>query len=171
MVILGVDPGTRICGFGLLEYHKNKIHYIESGCILLDESLPFFARLSVLYDTTRDIISRYKPEEMAIENIFYSHNITTALKLGHARCSIILAALHQKVRISEYTPREMKLAVAGRGAATKEQVQFMVQQILNIGKTLSLDESDALGLAVCHTHRIQNAMYTSAATKHSFSIK
>jgi crossover junction endodeoxyribonuclease RuvC len=165
LIILGVDPGTKFCGFGIVEYHKNKSNYLESGCLELPAHKPFFRRLEMIYDEISDIIKRYKPAELAIENIFYSHNITTALKLGHARCAVILAALHEQVNISEYTPREMKLAVTGRGAATKDQVQFMVKQILRIGKPMSLDESDALGLALCHTHRLQGAMLSKGTIR------
>ncbi len=156
MIILGVDPGTNVTGFGVVRWERNQLIYVDSGVILLPDKATLFDKLADIYSELAAIIGRFRPHEFAIENIFYSRNVKSALKLGHARGAAVLAALHAGLNITEYTPKEMKLAIVGNGSADKEQVQYMIRQLLKIEKAMALDESDALGLAVCHAHRLRS---------------
>ncbi len=153
MIIIGIDPGTNATGFGVIQYDKKKMMWLGSGIIQLPDRHPLFKKLEMIYDGVVDIIEHYRPTDFAVENIFFSKNVNSALKLGHARGAAILGALHHDIGIHEYSPKEMKMAVTGNGNAAKEQVQFMVKKILGLKKELTLDESDALGLAICHAHR------------------
>jgi crossover junction endodeoxyribonuclease RuvC len=156
MIIIGIDPGTKVTGFGVIEFNKNKLRCISSGAITLPDKIPLFRKLEIIYDNVVDIIELYHPTAMAIENVFFAQNVNSALKLGHARGAAMLGALHHDMNIFEYSPKEMKMAIVGNGNASKEQVQFMVKKLLGVDKTLSLDESDALGLAICHAHRARS---------------
>ena len=156
MIIIGIDPGTSTTGYGIIQYEKNKLTWLGSGIIALPDKHPLFRKLEIIYDNVVDIIEHYRPTEFAIENVFFSQNVKSALKLGHARGAAILGALHHDMHIHEYSPKEMKMALVGNGNAAKEQVQFMVKQILAISKKLTLDESDALGMAICCAHRIRS---------------
>ncbi len=154
MIILGIDPGTQVTGFGVVMLTKSKLTYVDSGIIELSNKWSLFQKLEKIYDSIVDLVELHKPTECAIENIFYSQNVNSALKLGHARGAAILGALHHNLKVAEYSPKEMKMAVVGNGNAAKEQVQFMVKQILNLKLEMTLDESDGLGLAICHAHRL-----------------
>lgn len=156
MVIIGIDPGTNITGFGVVRYERNKMSLLSSGIVTLPDSLSLPRKLERIYDNIVDIIETYRPSEFAIEDVFFSKNVKSSLKLGHARGAAMLGALHHDIHISEYSPKEMKMAVVGNGNASKEQVQFMVKKILNIKKEMTFDESDALGIAICHAHRVKS---------------
>ncbi|HMV27013.1 MAG TPA: crossover junction endodeoxyribonuclease RuvC [bacterium] len=155
MVILGIDPGTNTTGFGIITWERNKVNWVASGTIELPEKETLARKLELIYDHVVDLAHTYKPNECAIENVFYSKNVKSALKLGHARAAAMLGALHKAVHISEYSPKDMKMAVVGNGNASKEQVQYMVKMVLGITKEMSFDESDALGLAICRAQRIK----------------
>ena len=129
---------------------------LSSGIITLPDSLSLPRKLERIYDNIVDIIETYRPSEFAIEDVFFSKNVKSSLKLGHARGAAMLGALHHDIHISEYSAKEMKMAVVGNGNASKEQVQFMVKKILNIKKEMTFDESDALGIAICHAHRVKS---------------
>ena len=150
MLVLGVDPGSRITGYGLVEKKNNDITYIHSGLIKSHGEIPFYKRIHKIFQSMVDIIGHYQPEEMAIEDLFYAKNIQSSLKLGHARGAALIAAVQCDIPIFEYTPLEIKKSVVGYGRADKEQVRSMVQMILRIKGELALDASDALATAICH---------------------
>lgn len=149
MIILGIDPGSRITGFGLIDNHANRIDYIDSGNIKVSgASLP--QRLGYIFTAVGEVIQRHQPEQMSIENVFMARNADSALKLGQARGAAICAAYQAGLEIAEYAPREIKQAIVGSGAANKEQVQHMVKRLLGIQQGLQADEADGLAIAICH---------------------
>jgi len=149
MIILGIDPGSRVTGYGLIKNHSNKFEYIHSGHIKVKgDSFP--ERLGNIFQQLSEIISVHQPQQMSIESVFMHKNADSALKLGQARGAAICAGHHAGMEISEYAPREIKLAIVGMGSAQKEQVKHMVMRLLSIRKDLQVDESDALAIAICH---------------------
>ncbi len=149
MIILGIDPGSRITGFGLIENHANRLRYIDSGNIRVSgDNLP--QRLGCIFDEIENVIQTHRPEQMSIENVFMARNPDSALKLGQARGAAICAAYRAGLEIAEYAPREIKQAIVGSGAANKEQVQHMVKRLLGIRQQLKADEADGLAIAICH---------------------
>ena len=156
MVILGIDPGSVIAGFGAIETENRKTRLIDCGCIRTHAKLSFAQRLQKIYGELAEALARIRPDEVAVEDIFYSKNVKSALKIGHARGVILLAAADAGLPIAEYSPREVKKAVVGSGSASKEQVQFMVKRILALKETPQpYDTTDALAVALCHAHRIK----------------
>ena len=149
MIILGIDPGSRITGFGLIDNQANRIKYIDSGHIKVSgDSLP--QRLGCIFAEIDGVIRKHRPEHMSIENVFMARNADSALKLGQARGAAICAAHQAGLEIAEYAPREIKQAIVGTGAASKEQVQHMVKRLLGIKLELQADEGDGLAIAICH---------------------
>lgn len=167
-LILGIDPGSRITGYGLIKTTGQQIHYVASGCIRMTaESLPL--RLKQIFDGIRQIIEQFQPTEFAIEQVFMSKNADSALKLGHARGAALVAATHANLPTAEYAARAIKQSVVGTGAADKKQVQHMVMHILKLGKSPQADAADALAVAICHHHTSMSliAMSKSApSTRH-----
>ncbi|HEX9653603.1 MAG TPA: crossover junction endodeoxyribonuclease RuvC [bacterium] len=156
MRILGVDPGTVVLGYGVVEKNSSGSQAVDFGCLRLSSREPFAARLKKIYDEVCRIILQYQPNQFAIEDIFFAENVKTALKSGHARGVAILAAVNHQIPTAEYSPREIKLSIVGNGAASKQQVQKMVQQILKLPEAPQpLDASDALAVALCHLHRMK----------------
>lgn len=156
MIILGVDPGTTITGYGLIEYTNNKFKRISHGVIKLPLKKSISEKIEIIYKDLDKLLKTYKPDEFAIETAFYGKNVQSAMKIGYARGVSLLAAIHNKIPASEYSPREVKKAVVGNGAASKEQVNYMVQAILNVKKVkFRPDESDALAIALCHAFRMK----------------
>jgi crossover junction endodeoxyribonuclease RuvC len=157
MRIMGVDPGTLITGFGVVDYEANKATLVEYGVIKMkaNDSLP--VRLEKIHVGLLDVIERTAPDEFAIESAFYSKNVQSTLKLGHARGVAILAAVLRQIPTSEYAPREIKLAVTGNGGASKEQVEYMVMMMLNmvVKEHTLLDATDALAIALCHAGKLK----------------
>lgn len=157
MIILGIDPGTRITGYGVVKYDNNNFIRIANGSINLSSQKSIPERLQIIYQEINKIIKKYKPDEFAIETAFYGKNVQSAMKIGYARGVSILCALHNNIPASEYSPREVKKSVVGKGAASKEQVAFMIKTLLNIKtKKIKVDESDALAIALCHAFRIKS---------------
>jgi crossover junction endodeoxyribonuclease RuvC len=149
MIILGIDPGSRITGFGLIDNQANRIDYIDSGNIKVSgDSLP--QRLGFIFAAVDEVIRQHRPEQMSIENVFMARNADSALKLGQARGAAICAAHQAGLEIAEYAPREIKQAIVGSGAGSKEQVQHMVKRLLGIRQKLQADEADGLAIAICH---------------------
>ncbi len=149
MIILGLDPGSRITGFGLIDNQTDRIAYVHSGCIRTSgDSLA--ARLGHIYAEIDEVIRQYRPRQMSIERVFMSRNADSALKLGQARGAAICAAQQAGLEVAEYAAREVKQSIVGTGAASKEQVQHMVRRLLGIGRTLQADEADGLAIAICH---------------------
>ena len=150
--ILGLDPGSRRTGFGLIEIFEGEWRCLEHGRIEV-ERVPVAVRLSAIYNGVSRVLEQYKPQEAAIERVFVSRNVDSALKLGQAR-GAALAALGDRVQLAEYAPRAIKLATVGFGAADKFQVAHMMHSLLKPVGRLSADAADALAVAVCHAqHR------------------
>lgn len=153
--VLGIDPGSRITGFGVIEIAGGQSSYVASGCIRLGErELPL--RLGKIFQSLSEIIQTYNPSEVAIEQVFMAKNADSALKLGQARGVAILAAVEQGLPVSEYAARSVKQSVVGRGDADKTQVQHMVMSLLKLNKRPQADAADALAIALCHAHTMQS---------------
>jgi len=147
--ILGIDPGSRKTGFGVLDFAGDEPTYVASGIVSsADGSFP--DRLRQIFTAVSEIVAQYRPDVVAIESVFMHKNPGSALKLGHARSAALCATFEYDVEVFEYAPREIKQAVVGTGAATKEQVQHMVVSILQLDGTPAPDASDALAAALCH---------------------
>ena len=157
MIILGIDPGTTVTGYGIIKYECNAFTKIASGVINLPSTKPIPTRLKVIHEEINKIIRLHKPDEFAIETAFYGKNVQSAMKIGYARGVAILAAVLNNIPTSEYSPREIKKSVVGRGSATKEQVGFMIKSILDLDKKkMKSDETDALAIALCHAIRMKS---------------
>jgi len=154
--ILGVDPGSQVTGLGIVEVLDNReLKLCYYGCIKTDRKASLAFRLKQIYTGMTELIEKYKPDHVALEDIFYSDNVKTAIVMGHARGVSLLAPINLGITPAEYSPREVKQAVVGRGNASKEQVHYMVKNMLNISEDISPDDaSDALAVALCHYHRL-----------------
>ncbi len=151
MRILGIDPGLRITGFGVIEQHGNQLHYVASGTIKTpDADLP--TRLKTILDGIAEVIATYHPEQSVIEKVFVNVNPQSTLLLGQARGAAISALVLAHLPVAEYTALQLKQAVVGYGKANKEQVQEMVMRLLSLPGRPSSDAADALGVAICHAH-------------------
>lgn len=154
MIILGVDPGTAITGYGVVGFSGNSFGVFQYGCVRTSPDMDLAGRLGVLYQSLNGVIGRYSPDHFAIEQLFFNKNAKTALAVGHARGVAMLAAVQSGLPVFEYTPLQVKQAVAGNGRAAKEQVQFMVKTLLNLDSKPSPDDvADALAVAICHAFR------------------
>ena len=150
--ILGIDPGSRLTGFGVLDFAGDRPTYVTSGTVRSpDGSFP--DRLKQIFVAVRDIVEEFRPDVVAIESVFMAKNAGSALKLGHARSAALCATFAFEVDVFEYAPREIKQAVVGTGSASKEQVQHMVVSLLQLDGIPSADAADALAAAICHGHR------------------
>ncbi len=154
--ILGIDPGSRITGYGVVETTPRGIKYLASGCIRV-QSDNFPERLQQIFDGVSQIIELYRPEQMAIEQVFMHKNADSALKLGQARGAAICATMNRRLSVFEYAARQVKQALVGKGNADKLQVQHMVKILLNIQGELQIDASDALAVGLCHSHYQETA--------------
>ncbi|MBQ8504295.1 MAG: crossover junction endodeoxyribonuclease RuvC [Clostridia bacterium] len=153
MIILGIDPGYAIVGFGVIDYRNNHFTVIDYGAILTDAGTPFNERLEKIYDDLTAIIEKYQPEAMSVEKVFYNSNAKTVIDVSQARGVIMLAAQKNKVPVFEYTPLQVKQSVVGYGRADKKQVQEMTRRILALEKVPKPDDTaDALAMAICHAH-------------------
>ncbi|MBC3764413.1 crossover junction endodeoxyribonuclease RuvC [Neptunicella marina] len=154
-VILGIDPGSRLTGYGVIRHVGSKVEYLGSGCIRLgSDALP--VRLQKIYAGVSQIIEQYRPDLFAIEQVFMARNPDSALKLGQARGAAIVAATNHEIDVAEYSARQIKQAVVGKGAADKTQVQHMVKHLLKLPGTPQADAADALAVALCHAHSFQS---------------
>ena len=150
MIILGVDPGTAITGFGVIESQNNKTSVLDVGCILTDKNLDMPERLNLIAKELKNIIKKYKPQVMAVEELFYFKNKKTVITVAQARGVILFVGKNQGLEICEYTPLQVKQAVVGYGRAEKKQVQQMVKSILDLKEIPKPDDAaDALAVAVC----------------------
>jgi crossover junction endodeoxyribonuclease RuvC len=150
MRVLGIDPGTQVMGYGVVEEEQRRLAHVVDGTIAPSGELA--QRLTELYDGLQEVIRTYAPDAVAMESPFYAKNMTTTLKLGQVQGVVVIAATHAELGSCSYTPMEVKSAVAGYGKATKAQVREMVKRLLGIDGPLSLDASDALAVAICHIH-------------------
>lgn len=150
MRILGIDPGSRITGYGLVEQQGSRLIHIDNGAIFTDKAADFPGRLKLIFEGVRAVIDQYQPVAVAVEDIFFSTNVSSALKLGQARGAAIAAAVHAGLPVFEYTALQVKKAVVGEGKAAKEQVQKMVRVLLGLPEIAQADASDAVAVAICH---------------------
>ncbi len=144
MRILGIDPGSRITGFGLIDHDKRGSRYIASGCIRVGQH-PWPERLKYIFESVSELI-----ELMAIEQVFVHKNVASALKLGQARGAALVAATHLGLKVAEYSARQVKKAVMGYGAADKQQIQYIIRSLLGLSAIPAMDAADALAIALCH---------------------
>ena len=165
MIILGIDPGSRVTGFGLIQTDGHKAHYLSSGCIRLKSEQTVPERLVDIFNGITHVIEQFKPETCAIEQIFMHKSPDSALKLGQARGVAIAAMALQNIEISEYSARQIKQSVVGYGAADKAQVMHMVKVLLDIQHELKADAADALAVALCHFHTRQSLLHLQGASK------
>ncbi|MDH2431174.1 crossover junction endodeoxyribonuclease RuvC [Pokkaliibacter sp. MBI-7] len=151
-VIIGIDPGSRITGYGVIRFEAGRLSYVASGCVRITaEGLPL--RLKQIQDALHELVAWHKPDEAAIERVFMARNADSALKLGQARGVAIVTLASHGLTVAEYAAKEVKQAVVGKGSADKVQVQHMVMALLKLPGLPQADAADALGIAICHAHR------------------
>jgi crossover junction endodeoxyribonuclease RuvC len=151
--ILGIDPGSLVTGWGVIEAEGNRLHYTAHGIIATSPAHAQAERLKQIYRGIQEVIRRYRPVVVSLEKVFFSRNVQSALKLGQARGMAMLAAAESEIPLFEYSATEIKLGVVGYGHATKEQIQKMVTALLSLRGALRTDAADALAAAICHIHR------------------
>jgi crossover junction endodeoxyribonuclease RuvC len=166
-IILGIDPGSRFTGYGVIKYEGRSFTYLGSGCIkALSQGEELGSRLQTIFAGVSEIILQFQPDMFAIEQVFMAKNPDSALKLGQARGAAIVAATNNDLLIAEYSARQIKQAVVGTGAADKSQVQHMVKTILRLPGTPQADAADALAVALCHANSHESlAKLTGQAQK------
>ncbi len=155
-IILGIDPGSRLTGYGIIQRHGRHLHYVASGCIRVTgtaaQPLTLAEKLKRIHNSVAELITQFQPDEFAIEQVFMARNPDSALKLGQARGAAIVAAACCDLPVAEYSARSIKQAVVGTGAAEKEQVQHMVMALLKLSRRPQADAADALAVAICHAN-------------------
>ena len=150
-IILGIDPGSRVTGYGLINVVGNKLEYVGCGCIRTQtQDLP--QRLQIIHAELVKVIEQFSPQQSAVEEVFMGRNASAALKLGQARGAAMVACLSNQLPLAEYSARKVKQAVVGHGGADKAQVQHMVKALLSISDNIAEDASDALAVAICHAN-------------------
>ena len=166
--ILGIDPGSRVTGYGIIESDGAQTRYVSSGCIRVGTG-EFTGRLNAIYSRVGELVAEFAPQAIAVERVFMHRNADSALKLGQARAAAICGTFAGGADIHEYAAREIKQAVVGRGGADKEQVQHMVRAILSLDVEPASDEADALAAAICHahTHRLKLRLTPKATGRRS----
>lgn len=165
-IVLGIDPGSRVTGYGLINVVGNKLEYVACGCIRT-ETDPLPERLKTIFLGVCEIIERYSPQQAAIEEVFMGRNAGAALKLGQARGSAMVACLSHDLPVEEYSARKVKLAVVGAGGAEKAQVQHMVKALLSISDNMAEDAADALAVAICHANTQASLIRMAGANSYS----
>ncbi|MDD2332008.1 MAG: crossover junction endodeoxyribonuclease RuvC [Candidatus Cloacimonetes bacterium] len=156
MLIIGIDPGSRYCGYGLLEFTGKNV--IAAGCdvIRIEEKLPLSTRLDILYTRISKVLDEYKPEQAVVESIFFHKHIHSIFTLGHARGVILLTLAQRHIELTEYSPREVKKAITGNGNASKKQVRYMINHLYKLRyASPSDDAADALAIATCHFNKLK----------------
>ena len=162
MRILGIDPGTAIVGYSIMEYKNKKIKLIDYGCVYTSKDLPMEDRLLQIFNELENIIKKYNPEHMAVEELFYFKNNKTVISVGEARGVILLAGKKNGLKIGEYTPLQVKIGITGYGKADKKQVQLMVKTILNMKEIPKPDDAaDAIAIAITHINSLTNLQYST----------
>ena len=161
MVIFGVDPGFAITGYGVIEYKGNRFRTIDYGVITTAAKTELPQRLCALSDRLAELLERYKPDAMSVEELFFNTNLKTAIAVGHGRGVVLLTAAKAGIPVYEYTPLQVKQAVVGYGRAKKEQVQYMVKVLLSLDSIPKPDDAaDALAVAICHAHSFRGEKWT-----------
>ena len=159
LVVLGIDPGSIVTGYGVVSLAKGRTRPLGWGSVRTSSKLPLAERLSTIHREIAKQIELYRPDQVAVEDLFQSVNVKSALKLGHARGVAILAAAQAGLPVYEYAPREVKRSVVGIGSASKDQVGAMVGRLLGISaQSPGEDEADALAVAICHVHKMSGAL-------------
>ena len=165
-IILGIDPGTNILGYGVILVDKKSVHYVDMGVLDLRKEKDHFIKLSRIFEQVGSLIERYTPDDLAIEAPFYGKNVQSMLKLGRAQGAAIASALHRQIPVFEYAPRKVKMAITGRGDASKEQVKLLMEKTLRTtldGKFL--DASDALAIAMCHFYQLTSPLVDTVSSR------
>jgi len=169
--IIGVDPGTLITGYGIIDAAEGRLEFVTGGCIHNRGATPLPGRFLIIYRELRKIFELHKPDQMAVEGLFFWKNVRSALALGEARAVAMLVAAESGVEVFEYAPRRVKQAVIGSGGAQKRQVQYMIKSILDMNEEpRPTDAADALAIAICHalqagTRRARNSALQSEGSK------
>ncbi len=163
MKILGIDPGSRITGYGIITKEGNRLIHVDNGAIFTDSAKDFPSRLERIFRSLNEVIETHRPDVVAVENIFFSNNVQSALKLGQARGAAIVAGVNAGLTVFEYTALQVKQAVVGNGKAAKQQVQQMIKVLLNLPEIAQEDASDALAVAICHAHSATLKQLTTRA--------
>ncbi|HXG28384.1 MAG TPA: crossover junction endodeoxyribonuclease RuvC [Nevskiales bacterium] len=153
--ILGIDPGSRVTGYGIVDLLGGECRYVDSGCIRAPEGRPLGERLKAIFEGVDMLVATYRPAALAVEQVFLYRNADSALKLGQARGVAICAAALAGLAVAEYMPSVVKQAVVGSGRASKEQVQHMVSALLKLPGRPQADAADALAVALCHGHTLR----------------
>lgn len=158
MIIIGIDPGLAISGYGVIDYTGNKFTVLEYGAVTSKSSEEFPIRLKHLYDSYKLLFEKYNPEAVALEELFYNKNVKTAIAVAQARGVHLLAAVNREIPLYEYTPLQVKQGIVGYGRAEKKQIQEMVKIILKLEKIPQPDDvADGLAVAICHAHSLKYA--------------
>lgn len=166
MIALGIDPGTAICGYGVVEQIGNHLTPLYYGAVITTKDMEPELRLKKIYEDLTDLIKHFHPDLMSVEKLFFNRNVTTAIPVGQARGVVLLSAAMQNLPILEFTPMQVKLAVVGYGNANKEQVTFMVQHLLNLREKPKPDDvADALAMAICGLHTASSQRWLSFSKK------
>lgn len=153
LIIVGVDPGFAIVGYGAVKYEGGKLAALGYGSITTEPSTPFPERLLQIHEALAEVLGRYRPDSVAVEQLYFNKNAKTAIMVAQGRGAVLLAAAMRRVPIAEYTPLQVKMAVTGYGRGDKAQIQQMVKAILNLRETPKPDDvADALAVSICHAH-------------------
>ncbi|SHF34354.1 Holliday junction endonuclease RuvC [Desulfofundulus australicus DSM 11792] len=166
MRVIGIDPGTAITGYGIIDLEGNRLSVVAYDCITTQPTMSMPSRLQHLYRQLEMVLRHYRPRQFAVEELFFQKNVRTALAVGQARGVAILAAVNAGLAVAEYTPLQVKQAVVGYGRAAKEQVQYMVRALLGLPEVPRPDDvADALAVAICHAHYLQSAARIRGETR------
>ncbi len=163
-IILGIDPGSRITGFGVIRSNGRRLEYVASGCIRVKDGI-LSDKLNQIFSCISEVVQAYKPDEAAIEQVFMAKNADSALKLGQARGAAMVAMAQHALVVAEYSARQIKQSVVGTGGADKSQVQHMVMSLLGLNASPQADAADGLAVAICHAHALQSALLNAGAKK------
>ncbi|MCP0913639.1 MULTISPECIES: crossover junction endodeoxyribonuclease RuvC [Legionella] len=150
-IILGIDPGSRVTGYGIIKEQGKQLHYLDSGCIRTPQG-ELSEKLLSIFNGICHLMENFNPDEVAIEQVFLHQNADAALKLGHARGVAMVACASHRIKVNEYSARAVKQSLVGYGAAQKEQVKHMVVNLLKLNRPPQSDAADALAIAICHSH-------------------
>jgi crossover junction endodeoxyribonuclease RuvC len=164
--VLGIDPGSLVTGYGLVHKAGSKLECLDFGCVRLSTQQSLTLKLEQIYDKLSEVVAAFEPGRMAVETIFHSRSVRSALIMGHVRGVVLLVAAKARLEVFEYTPLEIKLSVVGSGAASKKQVQFMVSRMLSVSGRLPLDAADALAVALCHVNKCGKGHYDILSQGH-----
>lgn len=171
-IILGIDPGTTIMGFGLIKVVKKKMHFLQLNELQLKKYDDHYLKLKLIFERTVELIDTYKPDHIAIEAPFFGKNVQSMLKLGRAQGVAMAAGLSREIPITEYSPKKIKMAITGNGNASKEQVAKMLQSLLNLKELpKNLDSTDGLAAAVCHFYNLGRVQIDKSYTGWSAFVK